>query len=132
MRYAIAAAAGLILLLFAAISTAANRTVDAVAAHSSRSLSATEMVMQSRQTAPVVSSGNNALLWFALFLIIGGLIIAGLYLGRHALREWRLTTKRRKSAPRQLPTAEPLPELPYITDIRRPQSLPQLPDYETN
>jgi uncharacterized iron-regulated membrane protein len=130
MRYAIAAAAGLILLLFAAISTAANRTVDAVAAHSSRSLSAAEMVMQSRQTAPVASSGNGGLLWFALFLIISGLIIAGLYFGRHALREWRLTVKRRKSQPRQLPAPD-LPELPYITDIHRPSNVPQLP-YETN
>jgi hypothetical protein len=131
MRYAIAAIFGLIFVLFAALSTAANRTVDAMAAHSSRSLSAAEMVMQSRQTAPVASSGNNALLWFALFLIVSGLIIAGLYFGRHALREWRLTVKRRKSSPRQLPAPD-LPELPYITDIRRPPALPQLPDYETN
>jgi len=130
MRYAIAAAGLMLLLLFAAISTAANRTVDAVAAHSSRSLSATEMVMQSRQTAPVVSSGNNALLWFALFLIISAVVIAGLYFGRHALREWRLTVKRRKSSPRQLPAPD-LPDVPYITDIRRPSNVPQLP-YETN
>jgi len=130
MRYAIAAAAGLILLLFAAISTAANRTVDAVAAHSARSLSAAEMVMQSRQTAPVVASGNSGLMWFALFLIISGLIIAGLYFGRHALREWRLTVKRRKSSPRQLPA--PVEDVPYITGVSRPPALPQLPDYETN
>jgi hypothetical protein len=131
MRYAIAAAFGLILLLFAALSTAANRTVDAVAAHSSRSLSATEMVMQSRQTAPYTASGNSGLLWFALFLIVSAAVIAGLYFGRHALREWRLTTKRRKSQPRHLPAPD-LPELPYITGISRPPALPQLPDYENS
>jgi len=124
MRYAIAAAGLMLLLLFAAISTAANRTVDAVAHHAARSLSATEMVMQSRQTAPYTASGNSGLLWFALFLIISAVVIAGLYFGRHALREWRLTTKRRKSSPRQLPAPD-LPQLPYITDIRRPSSVPQ-------
>jgi len=132
MRYLIIGIIAAAMFLFAVLASAANRAVDAVAAHHARPMSSVDMVMQSRQTAPVVSSGNNAMLWFAVLLIVSAVVVAVLYFGKDALREWRLTTKRRKSSPRQLPAPEPLPELPYITDIQRPQNLPQLPNYETD
>lgn len=135
MKYLALAAIALIIILFTAVSTAANRAVVAVADHAARSPSSVDMIMRSRETAVAAPNNNTGLLIFALLLILAAVAIALFHFGGRTLREWRLVTKKGQHGRHQ---PAPIPALPYYSDadnahaLAAPRRLPQLPVYEVD
>lgn len=86
--------------------------------------SATDIVMQSRQTPPADNHRANAVLWFAVLLLgclaIGAFWLARLYLGARYAREMRLARKRpsaRRAAPPTI--SPPIINVPQVPPVRR-------------
>jgi len=97
-----------------AVAVAASRAVDAAAEHAARMPSAADVVFQSRQTPPVASGGNGALLAFAVILTLAVLAGGLMFLYAKAAREWRLVNK--KSRPVGPRIISPPGHLPALAD----------------
>lgn len=135
--------AGAVLLLFlfltvalsAALSRVGTHAVDVWAEQASRPLSATEAVLQSRQTPVEDDSSNGRSSWWGAGLLALGLVVMGgiLFLlrgGTAFLRQWRLLWKR-PSAKRIYPqyvqeTLPRYPDYPEVEPVRPVRSIPYL------
>lgn len=131
----------LLLLLGLALSAALSRVgvhaVDVWAEQANRPLSATEAVLQSRQTPDAGSQVNGRSGWWgAGLLALGVVIIGGILLllrsGTTFLRQWRLLRKRpsrRRQASPFVPDYLPLyPETSQVRPVPRVPYLPEVSD----
>lgn len=128
----------LLLLLGLALSAALSRVgvhaVDVWAEQANRPLSATEAVLQSRQTPDAGSEANGRSGWWGAGLLAVGVVIVGgilllLRSGTTFLRQWRLLWKR-PSRRRQAPPVVPnyLPMYPEPSQVRPVPRVPYLPE----
>ena len=137
--------AGAVLLLFlfltvalsAAVSRVGTHAVDVWAEQASRPLSATEAVLQSRQTPVEAGDSNGRSGWWGAGLLALGLVVVGgiLFLlrgGSAFLRQWRLLWKRpsaRRAYPRTIQGTVPhYPEYPEAEPVRAVRRTPYLPE----
>lgn len=137
--------AGAVLLLFlflivalsAAVSQVGTQAVNVWAEQARRPLSATEAVLQSRQT-PVEDGGRNGRTgWGGAGLLALGLVVVGgmLFLlrgGAAFLRQWRLLWKRpsvKRTHPQYVQETLPrYPDYPEVDPVRSVRRTPYLPE----
>jgi hypothetical protein len=87
------------ILLALAIAMVGNHAVDKLAEQASQPVSATELILRSRETAPVAPSNSGNASWLGagllalLIVVIGGLVFA-MQGGAQFLRQLRLLRKR--------------------------------------
>lgn len=123
------------ILLALAIAIVGNHAVDKLAEQASQPVSATELILRSRETAPVATKDNSNGSWFGagllalLVVVIGGLVFV-MQGGTQFLRQWRLLQKR----PPRRRNRPYVPEyIPYNNDwpqIRNTPSVRYLPEVD--
>jgi hypothetical protein len=127
---------GLCLVLGLAISTVGNHAVDVWAEQDAQPVSASELILQSRQTAPVSQTNNKNDIWFgvgllAFVVVVFGGVIFLMQGGSQLLRQWRLAKKRpsrrqnRPHVPNYIPYNNDWPEIRNAPTVRY---LPEVDD----
>jgi len=132
--------AGLLLLLLLAlvlsmaISRVGTHAVDVWAEQANRPMSATDAVLQSRQTPAEGGEGRQSSGWFGAGLLALGLVIIGAVLfllrgGTTFLRQWRLLGKRPSHRGGYRPyVPEYIPHYPDVEQVRNAPRVPYLPE----
>jgi len=133
-------AIGLILLVgsvlfVVALINVGNHAVDVVAHQVSQPDSATDLIMRSRETAPVEPANSQSSSWLGAGLLALGVGVSGIMIfllrgGAEFLRQWRLVLKRpqhQHPSPRWSPLGE-VRVLPEWTDDMRVRPVRRLPD----
>ena len=123
------------ILLALAFTIVGNHAVDKLAEQASQPVSATELILRSRETAPVAPSNSSNASWLGagllalLVVMIGGLVFV-MQSGAQLLRQWRLVQKR-PSRRRNRPYVPDY--IPYNNDwpqIRNTPSVRYLPEVD--
>lgn len=133
-------AVGLILLVgsvlfVVALINVGNHAVDVIASQVVQPDSATDLIMRSRETAPVESANRQGSAWLGAGLLALGVVVSGglvflLRGGAEFLRQWRLALKRphhHPTAPRWSPMGE-VRVLPEWSEDRLVRPVRRLPD----
>lgn len=122
----------LCLTLAVAVDRVGNQAVDVWAEQSQRPQSATNVILQSRQTPPVSPDNGNRTAWFgagllALTLVIMGSVLFAMRGGAELLRQWRLVRRRpsRRASHNPYLPENTWPELPPAPPVRY---LPEVDD----
>lgn len=122
----------LCLALAVAVDRVGNHAVAVWAEHSQQPQSATNVILQSRQTPPVSPDNDNRTAWFGAGLLAVTLVLMGSALftmrgGAELLRQWRLSRKRPSRRSYHVPylPENTLPELPPAPPARY---LPEVDD----
>jgi hypothetical protein len=119
------------ILLALALAMVGNHAVDKLAEQASQPVSATELILRSRETAPVTPSNSSNASWLGagslalLVVVIGGLVFA-MQGGAQLLRQLRLLRKRTSHRRNR-------PYVPYNNDwpeIRNTPSVQYLPEVD--
>jgi hypothetical protein len=124
------------ILLALALAIVGNNAVDKLAEQASQPVSATELILRSRETAPVVPSNSGNASWLGagllalLVVVIGGLVFS-MQGGAQFLRQLRLLRKRpsrrrnRPYVPDYTPYNNDWPEIRNTPSVRY---LPEVDD----
>lgn len=136
----ISKAVGLILLVGAVLFVVAlvnvgNHAVDVVANQANQPDSATDLIMRSRETAPVEPGNRQGTIWLGAGLLALGVVISGgavflLRGGAEFLRQWRLVQKRPQHHPTspRWSTVRDVTVLPDWSDDMAVRPVRRLPD----
>jgi hypothetical protein len=109
-----------------------SHAVDVWAAQAQQPASATDTILQSRQTPPAAPENRSSALWLGAGLLAIALVLLGSVLftmrgGSELMRQWRLMQRRSAHRPppvrympeatwSELPSARPVPALPEVDD----------------
>jgi peptidoglycan biosynthesis protein MviN/MurJ (putative lipid II flippase) len=123
------------ILLALALAIVGNHAVDKLAEQASQPVSATELILRSRETAPVTPSNSGNASWLGagllalLVVVIGGLVFA-MQGGAQFLRQLRLLRKRQSRHARRRYTPDYLPPNTDWPEIRNTPSVRYLPEVD--
>jgi hypothetical protein len=123
------------ILLALALAIVGNHAVDKLAEQASQPVSATELILRSRETAPVAPSNSGNASWLGagllalLIVVIGGLVFA-MQGGAQFLRQLRLLRKRPSRHARRRYTPDYLPHNNNWPEIRNAPTVRYLPEVD--
>jgi uncharacterized integral membrane protein len=123
------------ILLALAFTIVGNHAVDKLAEQASQPVSATELILRSRETAPVATQGSGDASWFGagllalLVVVVGGLVFA-MQGGSQLLRQWRLLRKRPSRRRNQPYVPDYIPYNNNWPEIRNTPSVRYLPEVD--
>ena len=137
----ISKAIGLILLVgsvlfVVALINVGNHAVDVIAGQAIQPDSATDLIMRSRETAPIEPANRRSSSWLGAGILALGVVTIGATVflvrgGTEFLRQWRLMHKSsarpQRRSPQPLPYYPTWPELPAVPSTRY---LPEVDDEE--